>query len=101
MSYLEDDVYPLPGWNSERSNEAVRGRDDIAVIEDGDGWVFHRPQRIVLDVGAVKDERVAGLLRDADAEIAREPDCGDVLEELGLVLVRAPADRLVTLVTQL
>jgi subtilisin family serine protease len=101
MSYAEDDVYPLPGWNSTRSDEAVKRREDIAVIEDGDGWVFHRPQRIVLDAEAVNKDGVADLLRDADAEIAREPDCDAVLDELGLVLVRAPADRLVTLVTQL
>src|ERR1700760_4079748 len=101
MNYLEDDVYQLPDWNSTRSDEAVKGRKDNAIVEDGDGWVFHRPQRIVLDAEAVKDERVAGLLRDADAEIAREPDCVDVLDELDLVLVQAPAERLVTLVTQL
>jgi subtilisin family serine protease len=100
MSYLEDDVYPLPGWNSDEWDQAIRGREDIARIEDGDGWVFHRPQRIVLDADAARTAEVADLLRDSDAEIAREPDC-DVLDELGLVLVRAPADRVVTLVTQL
>jgi subtilisin family serine protease len=100
MSYDGDDVYPVPGWDSSDWDRVLLDRSDIAVTGGPGDWVFYRPGRLVLDADAIGDERVAALLREHRAEPASEL-ASDVVEELGLVLLNAPDDRVVKLVGQL
>lgn len=103
MSYGDDDdeVYPVPGWDSSEWDRVLEGRDDIVIAGGPGDWVFHRPLRLILDADAINDERVAALLRDNEAELGGDPECEDVLKELGLLLFHAPTERLVKLVALL
>lgn len=100
MSYSDDEVYPVPEWDSTEWDRVLLHRCDIARAGGPGDWVFYRPGRLVLDAEAAKDERVRRLLKDSDAELAEERAC-DVLAELGLVLFNAPDDRLIKLVAQI
>jgi subtilisin family serine protease len=100
MSYDDDEVYPVPGWDSSEWDRVLLHRSDIARAGGPGNWVFYRPGRLVLDAEALHDERVISLLRRHDAEPAHER-AADVVKELGLVLLNAPDDRIVKLVAQL
>jgi subtilisin family serine protease len=101
MSYAaEDEIYPVPDWDSSAWDKVLLGRKDIGHVGGDGDTVFYRPGRLLVDAEAAKDERVRGLLRES----ACEPDDGDhcdVASELGLVVFQAPDDTNVKLVAQL
>lgn len=97
MSYADDEVFPVPDWDSCEWDRVLLHRNDIARAGGPGDWVFYRPGRLLVDARAVDDDRVGGLLRDNDAEPAEGAHC-EVAKELGLRLFNTRDDKLVPLV---
>src|SRR4051794_36446948 len=95
-----DEIYPVSDWNSKEWDRVLLHRTDIGRLGCYGDWVFYRPGRLLVDARAAKDSRIRGLVRNARAELADEPD-REVASALGLLLFNAPDDRIVPLVSQL
>jgi subtilisin family serine protease len=95
-----DEIYPVSDWNSKEWDRVLLHRTDIGRLGCYGDWVFYRPGRLLVDARAAQDSRVRGLVRNARAELADEPD-REVASALGLMLFNAPDDRIVPLVSQL
>jgi subtilisin family serine protease len=97
MSYAEDEVFPVPSWDSCEWDRVLLHRPDIGRTGGRGDVVFYRPGRLLVDARVVDDERVRGVLLDGEAERADE-DAADVADALGLTLLVAPDDRVIDLV---
>ncbi|MEA2149133.1 MAG: hypothetical protein QOD69_963 [Solirubrobacteraceae bacterium] len=97
MSYAEDEVLPVPCWDSSEWDRVLLHRCDIGRIGGPGDVVLYRPGRLLVEAGAVDDARVRRVLGAGDAERADE-DAGDVAAALGLTLLVAPDDQIVDLV---
>ncbi len=100
MRHADDEVYPVPDWDSCEWDRLLLNRCDIARAGGPGDWIFYRPSRLLLDARALDDDRVAALLRDNDAEPAEEIH-DEVAKELGLRVFNTPDDRLVKLTFEL
>jgi len=92
-----DDTYHVD-WHGEEWDDAILHQTNIGRVGRAGDWVMYVPGRLLVDARAAGDTRISTLLGDADASPAQGTAAFGVAAKLGLTVLNAPDDRLVSLV---
>jgi subtilisin family serine protease len=92
-----DDTFAVD-WHGEEWDDAILQQTNIGRMGRAGDWVMYVPGRLLVDARATEDRRITALLDDADVSLSKGPAARDVAAKLGLTVLNAPDDRLMTLV---